>query len=47
MAARELSEAHGKGGDGGIAACSARAGEREGVREWEWSSRDAALLSTR
>ena len=38
-AVRELSEAH-----GGAAACSACASER-GVREWEWSSRDVALLS--
>ena len=44
MAARELSEAHDGDGNDGAAARSACAGER-GVREWEWSSRDVALLS--
>ena len=43
-AACELGEAHGGDGDGGGAACSTCAGER-GVLEWEWSSRDMALLS--
>ena len=46
MAVRELGEAHDGDGDGGVATCSTCVGER-GVREWEWSSRDAALLSAR